>query len=173
VRNAQAAHQLHEGQKIDRAITILAPASELFTFWRDFTNLPRFMSNIESIQLISSTHTHWRWRSIGGLKLEWDAEVIAEIEDRMISWQTLPGSNVAQAGSVWFRPAPQDDATEVHVQLLYHVPGGKFTKTIARLLGGEPAQTLSADLRRLKWIFETGEVPTTRGQPHGSTSRIH
>lgn len=167
------AHELHEGEKIERSITILKPAAELFSFWRDFSHLPRFMKHLDSIRVLSPSHSHWTWKSVGGITLEWEAEVIAEIQDRMISWQTLPNTHVNQAGSVWFKPAPQDEATEVHVQLIYRMPGGKITKRIAEIFGEEPSQILREDLRRLKWLMETGEIPTTHGQSHGTEGILH
>lgn len=167
---ARLAHELHEGHKTECAITILCPPSELFSFWRDFSNLPKFMRGLESVTELSPTLTRWRWQPQEGQPSEWDCEVIAELKNRMISWQSLPGSPIAQAGSVWFRPAPQDGGSEVHVQAIYRVPGGRFTKKLAEFLGGDPAQCLASDLRRLKSLLETGEVPSIDGQPHGSAS---
>lgn len=167
------AHELHEGEKVERAITILRPASELFAYWRNFHHLPNFMKHLESIRATSSTSAHWIWRTLGNVKLEWDTEIIAETQDRMISWQTSPDASVLQAGSVWFKPAPQDGATEVQVQLMYRTLGGKVVRKVAELFGEEPSQALHEDLRRLKWLMEAGEIPTTSGQPHGAEGFLH
>ena len=170
---ARAAHELHEGEKVERSITVLKPVSEVFQFWRDFTNLPKFMGHLESVEILSPVRSKWRWKTIAGAVLEWESEIIAEIQDRMISWQTTPGSLVNQAGSVWFRPAPQDGATEIHVQLRYNLPGGKLVKLLAEAMGQEPTQALREDLRNFKWMMEAGERPTTKGQPHGSRGMLH
>jgi uncharacterized membrane protein len=161
------AHELHEGEKVECSITIDRPVHHVFAYWRDFTNLPRFMTHLKSIEILSPSRTHWSWRGLGGVTLEWDAEIITEMHDRMISWQTLPDSAIQHAGSVWFRPIAPNGATEVHVYLLYRVPGGRLTQKVAKLLaelfGNEPARNLRSDLERLKNILEASN---TRGVIH-------
>ena len=41
-------------------------------------------------------------------------------------------------------------------------------RAAAKLLGEEPAKQVEEDLRRLKRIMETGEIPTIEGQTHGT-----
>jgi hypothetical protein len=100
-------------------------------------------------------------------RVEWDAEVINERQNDLIAWRSLPGSTVDTAGSVHFTPAPGDRGTEVKVTLKYDPPGGKVGAAVAWMFGREPSQEISEDLRRLKRFLETGEVPTTLGQPSG------
>jgi uncharacterized membrane protein len=170
---ARVAHELHEGIKIEKAITVLRPVGEVFAYWRDFNNLPNFMNNLVSVEVRSPLRSHWVWKTVADLTFEWEMEVIAEIQDRMISWQTLPGSEMNHAGSVWLRPAPQDEATVIHVQLRYAPPVGRLGMKLAELLGEDPAKSVTEALRRLRSILEAGEVPTTEGQPHGSRGLLH
>lgn len=170
---ARIAHELHEGVKVEQIVTVTAPRHEVFMFWRNFRNLPKFMRHLKEIEVLSPLRTKWTWQTLAGVTLEWESEIIAEIEDRMISWQTTTDSLVNQAGSVWFRSAPQDGATEVHVQLMYRLPGGKLARKVAELLGEEPSQTLREDLRRLRWLLEAGEIPTTDRQPRGEDGILH
>ena len=46
-------------------------------------------------------------------------------------------------------------------------PAGSLGSFAAWLLGEEPGQQVREDLRRLKQVMETGEIPTTKGQPSG------
>ncbi len=71
------------------------------------------------------------------------------------------------AGRVRFVPAPGGRGTEVHVTKEYRVPGGNLGVDIATLFGEEPDWQAAADLRRFKQILESGEIPTTEGQPLG------
>src|SRR6185436_7964651 len=57
--------------------------------------------------------------------------------------------------------------TEVHLELQYIPLGGVFGSAFSKLLGGNPANQIQEDLRRLKQVMETGEISTTEGQPHG------
>jgi uncharacterized membrane protein len=174
---AKIAHDLHEGEKTEASITILKPIPDVFEFWRDFKNLPKFMRHVEKLEVLSPVRSHWVVQTLGGLRYEWDAEIIAEIPDRMISWQTLPGSELNQAGSVWFRPAPQDGATEIHVHLRFQLKMGRAAQAVGRrvaeVFGEEPSQILKEDLRYLRWLMEAGEAPTTEGQSHGARGILH
>ncbi|HVK61287.1 MAG TPA: SRPBCC family protein [Bdellovibrionales bacterium] len=165
--------RLHEGTKIECAITILRPVSEVFAFWNDFSNLPKFMKNLDSVEKISAIESKWRWNTVADRFIEWHSHTIAVLENKMISWQSVGASDIDHAGSIWFRPAPQDDATEVHIQVMLKTPGGKLVETVARTLGEYPKTILMADLHRLKALLEAGEIPTTEGQPHGKRGILH
>jgi uncharacterized membrane protein len=159
---AKIAHELHDGEKTEASITILKPAQEVYEFWRDFNNLPKFMRHVERLEVLSPVRSHWVVLTLGGVRFEWDAEIIAEIPGRMISWQTLPGSELNQAGSVWFRPNAQDNATEIHVHLRFQTQMGKAAQFIGRkfaeFFGEEPSQILNEDLQFLRGLLETGKV---------------
>jgi uncharacterized membrane protein len=144
------------------SITINRPAPELFRFWRDFSNLPRFMEHLDHVQMLSSTRSVWTAKAPAGMRVKWEADVINEIEGELIGWQSTENADVATAGSVRFVPAP-GGGTEIIVHLQYEPPAGKLGSFVASLFGEEPSQQIRADLRRLKTILETGEVP--RSEP--------
>jgi hypothetical protein len=75
---------------------------------------------------------------------------------------------VPNSGSVRFRPAPGRAGTEVFVEVRYDPPGGALGAIVAKLLGEEPNQQISDDLRRFKQIIETGEVARSDGSPLGT-----
>jgi uncharacterized membrane protein len=77
---------------------------------------------------------------------------------------------VKHAGTVRFDAAPGGRGTFVSVMMHYHVPGGRLASGVARLLGKDPSRQMREDLRRFKSLIETGEAPTTRGQPSGKRS---
>lgn len=98
------------------------------------------------------------------MRLEWDAEIYNEKPNELIAWRSLDG-NFTNAGSVHFEPAPGERGTVVKVVMNYNAPGGKVSALLAKLFGQEPSQVIEEDLRRLKQILETGDVPTIEGQP--------
>jgi uncharacterized membrane protein len=156
-----------EGIKVERAVTIERPAAELFQFWRNFSNLPRFMQHLEAVEVLDARRSHWIARAPAGRTVAWDAEILTEQPNELIGWRSLPGADVPNAGSVRFKPAPGDRGTEVHVSLEYDAPGGSAGVLVARLFGEEPDLQVREDLRRFKQIMEAGEVATTEGQPSG------
>ena len=153
------------GIHVEEAVTVNRPASEVFRFWRNFENLPRFMNHLRAVSQREEGISHWVARGPAGVNVEWDARIINEIDGRLIAWQSLEGSEVSTAGSVNFRETPR--GTEVRVNLQYDPPAGKLGAGVARLLGEEPSVQIHEDLRRFKQLIETGEIPTTKGQPFG------
>jgi uncharacterized membrane protein len=155
------------GIRVDRAITINRPASELYQFWRQFENLPRFMKHVHAVRQLEGNRSHWVARAPLYRKVEWDAEVINEEENRLIGWRSLPGSQVDSAGSVHFIQLPGDLGTEVRVSMQYNPPLGTVGKWLARIAGEDPVHTVLEDLHRFKQLMETGEIATTEGQTSG------
>jgi uncharacterized membrane protein len=158
------------GVNVQESVTINRPADELYRFWRSFEHLPSFMEHLVSVRQLDQCRSHWVAKAPAGRTVEWNAEIINEIPGELIGWRTLDGSDVISAGSVRFKPAPGDRGTEVRVRLQYDPPGGKLGSTIAWMFGEEPSQTIREDLRRFKRLMETGEIPTSEGQPRGSRS---
>jgi uncharacterized membrane protein len=152
---------------VEKSITINSTPKELYRFWRNFENLPRFMENLESVTERDDNTSHWVAIGPGETKVEWDAEIYNEKEDELIAWRSLPGADITNAGSVHFQEAPGGRGTYLKVVLNYNPPGGKAAALFAKLFGQEPGQLVEHNLKRLKQFIETGEIPTTEGQPSG------
>lgn len=156
-----------QGAKCEKSLTIQRSADELYRRWRRFEDLPRIMESIERIEPLDEKRSHWVARGPAGARLEWDAEIVNDEPDKLIAWRSLPGGDVDTAGSVRFEPAAGDRGTVVRVSLKYDPPGGKMTAKLADLFQSGLDRRLTEDLRRFKQVMETGETPTTAGQPHG------
>ena len=161
------------GVKVEESITIEKSPNEVYQYWRDYANLPRFMENIESVSEIGPDRTHWVMKAPMGLTLEWDSEIYNDRPGELIAWRSLEGAQVETAGSVHFTPAPGGRGTEVRVSQKMNPPGGKLGVGLAKLFGQDPANQTSGNLRRLKQILETGEIATVEGQPSGYRSIVH
>ncbi|HYD78913.1 MAG TPA: SRPBCC family protein [Paucimonas sp.] len=152
---------------IDKALTIHRTPEECYRFWRDFENFPRFMRHLESVVVLSDTRSHWIAKGPAGVRAEWDAEIVADEPDKLLAWSSVEGSDVDHAGIVRFEVAPGGRGTIVQVELQYSPPGGTAGALAAKLFGADPERQLDDDLRRFKQLLETGEIPTTVGQPSG------
>ena len=153
------------GIHVEESVTINRPLDELYRFWRDFENLPKFMKHLESVATREEGISHWVASGPAGMRVEWDARIINEVPEKVIGWQSLTGSTIATAGSVNFDDDPHGTRVTVHLQ--YNPPAGKLGAAVAKLFGEEPNQTIREDLRRFKQLMETGEIATTAGQPSG------
>jgi uncharacterized membrane protein len=149
------------GTRVEKSVTINRPASELYSFWRNFENLPLFMNHLESVRSTGGERTHWVAKAPAGTTVEWDAEVYNEKRDELIAWRTLEGSQVASAGSVRFEESPDGTATTVRVTLKYDPPGGKLGSLVASLFGENPEQQIDEDLGRFKQLMEAGGTAAT------------
>ncbi len=153
------------GIRVEKSVTVNATPEQLYTFWRNFENLPRFMDHLEMVHVIDATRSHWRTKGPAGIKAEWDAEIINEVPNELIGWRSVDGSNVHNAGSVHFTPTPR--GTEVKVVLRYDPPGGTLGAAFARMFGEDPEHQVREELRRFKQLVETGEIASTEGQATG------
>lgn len=158
-----------KGIRVESAVNINATPEQLFRFWRNFENLPRFMTHLESVKVLDDGRSHWVAKGPAGIDAEWDAEIINEVPNELIGWRSVDGSRVDNAGSVRFTPAPGGQGTEVKVVLRYDPPGGALGAAIAKLFGEDPSHQVEHDLERLKEMIESGEVATTGTQPTGRT----
>jgi len=158
------------GILVEESVTINKPIAEVYRFWRDFEHLPQFMEHLESVAVRDAGLSHWVATGPAGTRVEWDATIINEVDNQVIGWQSLQGSMIATAGSVNFDET--EHGTRVRVRLQYDPPGGRLGAMVARLFGEEPNQTIREDLRRLKRLLETGEIPTTEGQPSGRRTMV-
>lgn len=156
--------------QVQQAVTINRPPEDVYRFWHDFQNLPRFMMHLESVQVVGNKRSHWKAKAPAGTTVEWDAETTEDRANELIAWRSLEGSQIENEGTVHFTPAPAGRGTEVRVDLRYDAPGGKAGALVAKLFGEEPEQQVKAELRVFKQVMETGEVTqsdaTIHGKPH-------
>lgn len=131
---------------------------EVYTFWRNFENFPRFMRHVESVQHLGDGRYHWVVKGPAGMTVEWDAMTVADDPGTVITWRSLEDADVDNAGAVRFERAPGGRGTIVKVNIEYKPVGGVLGSTIAKLFGEEPEQQLDDDLRRFKQVMEVGEV---------------
>jgi uncharacterized membrane protein len=157
------------GVNVCEAVAIERSASELYREWRNLESLPDRMRHLESVQELSDGTSHWAARGPAGKVFEWDAEILQDIPGKLLSWRSLPGSEIISAGSVNFDEV-EGHGTRVTVRLQYDPPGGKIGAYVAWLLRQEPSQQIREDLREWKRRLETGEVATTEGQTSGRAS---
>jgi uncharacterized membrane protein len=157
---ASAAHpaaRRPRGIQIRKAITIDRPRDEVYRFWRNFENLPRFMQHLERVRVLDVRRSRWTARAPAGASVEWTAELIEDQPNELIVWRSVDGAAVPNTGSVQFTPASHG-GTAVLVELRYQPPGGRLAALVAKLFGDEPDVQVGSDLHRLKQVLELGEV---------------
>jgi uncharacterized membrane protein len=147
------------GVHVRESIRLEVPVAVVYRFWRRLDNLPQFMTHLERVTEGPDGRSHWVASGPAGLPVEWDAEIINEVENKVLAWRSLPGSDIVTAGSVSFDGVRGGRSTQVSVNLQYAPPAGKAGRLVAALFGREPSQTVREDLRHFRQLLEAGEVP--------------
>ncbi len=170
IERAAEAIGLMSNIQVEKTVTINRPASELYNYWRNFTNLPNFMKHLKSVTNLDQTgqRSHWVANAPLNLNVEWDAQIVKDEPEHLIAWSALENADIDNSGFVRFQPATANRGTEVKVVLEYQPPGGVLTNIIAKLFGESPQEQIGDELNRFKQLMETGEIATTKGQPKGS-----
>ena len=143
------------GVVVDESITINQPVEILYRFWRNLENLPQVMRHLESVERVTDTLSRWRAKGPANTSVEWNAEIINEVRNKVIGWQSIEGSDVVSAGSVNFDDVGGGRGTRLRVRLQYSPPGGKVGAAIVKLMGSDPATEIRSDLQQFKQMVES------------------
>jgi uncharacterized membrane protein len=145
-----------EDSLVVESVIINRPAREIYDFWRDFTNLSRFMDNIKSVQTLSATRSHWVIKAPAGTSVEFNSRVTDDVPGRAISWESEEGATVPNRGRVEFVETASGNGTNVRVTMSYDPPAGVAGRVVAKLFQREPSVQAREDLTRLKALMEGG-----------------
>lgn len=130
------------------------PVSEVYAFWRDLENLPKFMTHLESVTPINYTTSKWTAKGPADIgKISWKAEIVKDEKESLISWNSLPDSSLKNAGKVIFKP--KGKATEIDVTISYHVPLGIAGEAAAKLLNPYFEKLVQSDIMNFKSYLES------------------
>jgi uncharacterized membrane protein len=146
---------------VGRSVTINRSRADLYAFWREFANLPRFMHNIQEVTVIDDVRSRWVVAAPAGKSVAWQSSITAERPGELIAWESDEGASIRNSGKVEFKDSPEGRGTVVTLTLAYDPPAGRTGQLIAKLFHKEPKIQARRDLRRFKQLMETGEVSTT------------
>jgi uncharacterized membrane protein len=155
----------YPGVKLKKCISVDRQPEELYRYWRDFTNLPRFIDGLESVEVLDETHSRWTVAATAGVPVSWDAEITVDRENEMVGWKSLDGSKIDTSGYVRFERAPGGRGTIVRIAMQYVPPAGKAGAVVSSMLGRRPGGYVEEALRRFKQLMETGEVAVASRRP--------
>lgn len=146
---------------VGRTVTINQPREKLYAFWRDFSNLPKFMENVEKVEVVDDKTSRWTIKAPAGTSVTLETEITADGPGRLIVWRSTDKSDIECSGQVSFRDAPDGRGTEVEADIAYEPPGGALGQAAAKLFQREPNIQARRELKRLKQLMETGEIATS------------
>ena len=143
------------GIDIQKAINISAPIDDVFAFFTNYANFPRFMSHVREVRETGSNRSHWVVDGPGGVPVEWDAVITVLEPNEVLAWKSVPGAVVKSAGIIRFAQN-EDGTTRVDLKMTYNPPAGAFGHAASKLLRADPKKQIDDDLARAKTFLETG-----------------
>lgn len=148
-----------KGSQIDARIVVARPVEEVWAGWRNFENLGACMEHIEAVRRIDDKLWHWIARvPRTDTLIQWDAEIIDEVENELLVWRTIAGSELNNEGMVEFIALPDGQNTEIHIKLVYFPPAGAVGQSIANLFGGLSGRFIENELRNFKSFIELDQL---------------
>jgi uncharacterized membrane protein len=143
---------------IHKIINVAAPVEQVFAFWSDYQNFPRFMSNVRDVRETGEKQSRWIVAGPAGAPVEWHATSTEYVPNRSIGWKTTPDSRVQHKGIVRFE-SNADGSTRVDIRLSYNPVAGGLGHAVAAMFGADPKTQMDEDLARMKTLIETGRPP--------------
>jgi uncharacterized membrane protein len=149
--------QRSQGITFQKTLTVHAPLHEVYEFWHNYQNFPRFMSHVQEVRDLGNGRSHWVVDGPAGQTVEWDAVTTEMERDHVLAWESLPGAQVHNAGRVRFQPSG-DNATRLDIFLSYRPPAGVIGQAVAAFFGTDPKSALDDDMVRFKSLLEAGKT---------------
>jgi uncharacterized membrane protein len=167
---AKAKDWFEQKVEVVKSVTINKSADELYNFWRNFENLPKFMNHLESVKVLDDKKSEWTAKAPLGYEAHWGAVITEDKENEKIAWRSVENSQIPNSGKVEFLPTV-DRGTIVKVTIQYAPPAGKLGALASYFLTEEPDTQIAEDLRRFKSLMETGLIMQVEGQPSGREAK--
>jgi uncharacterized membrane protein len=154
---------------VEASVAIRRPVEEVFQFYRNFRNLPRFLGDVMAIE--QTGPATWRWTVQGplGIRLKWTARVTEERTNEFIKYEAVPLPGLKTTWAIYLSPGSEPGATEVREVM--QTPLGRLGRAGLALMGKPPAGEVPANLHRLKEVMETGTVTDTSYSVVGKFTR--
>lgn len=147
--------------RITERFIVDRPREEVYSFWRNLENLPRFMKHLHSVTELNETQSEWAASIPNDLvKIKWKAEITREEQNRYLGWQSIEGSMIDNAGKVEFSDAINGLGTELNVEINYFPPAGNVGRSVASLLNGFFEGMVREDITNFKHYVEGHEYQT-------------
>jgi uncharacterized membrane protein len=150
-------HRSAQGVELETTLSIGAPLEPVWELWSNLENYSRFMRHLSVVRKIDEGHTRWVAESAAGTAVEWDAVITDWVPQQFIGWTSVDGSPLRTSGQVRLRRTGAEE-TEIDVRLVYAPSAGSSGRTVAALLGSDPAGALQEELGRAKALLEEAQA---------------
>lgn len=157
------------GRVLSHAVqTIKASPEQVFNIFSRPELLPAWQEGVVSVTPTGGNTRHWVMQDPGtGQHIEYDAEVSEVVPNKRYVSRVLNGPFESSTDTYTFEEAPAGRGTLVTLVSDYKLPGGIVANTLGKLITRSPEQLTIEDLRHLKQLVESHEIPSVKDQPAG------
>ena len=148
--------------------TINATPDQVFNLYARIEALPIWQEGVVSVERIGPKRLHWKMQNPGtGTPFEFDSEELEVVQGKRHVSRVTTGPTAGTKQTLILEPHPAGRGTIATLIAEFTLPGGWFTKVVTSVVSRSPAQILIENLRHLKELLESGEIPTVEGQSAG------
>jgi uncharacterized protein YndB with AHSA1/START domain len=133
------------------SLEVNAPVGAVYDQWTQFEEFPRFMEGVVEIQRHDAKRLLWKV-NIGGKDKEWEAEILEQVPDTRIVWESVDGTQ--NRGVIAFESL-ELDRTLITLTMEYEPEG--FLEMAGDALG-IPSGQVEGNLKRFRDFIERREM---------------
>jgi uncharacterized membrane protein len=135
-------------------VTIDRAPLEIYDYWRDFANLPRFMHQVEHVRVLDRCRSEWLVRRLPAHHALWSAEIVDDVPGVRLCWQTVGVDDINSAASLTMGAAHSGRGTDVLFDITYSTFDDRRAKALGKLFHHDPCRQAFENLRALKLLLE-------------------
>jgi uncharacterized membrane protein len=159
---------------IRSSFTVNKPRQEVYDFWRQLDNLPKFMNHLQSVEVIDSKRSHWVLKlPVDVTTVSWDAEIVNDEPGYAIGWSSLPGSTIDNAGKVRFKDAENGEGTIIDLVISYTPPAGGVGTALGHVLNPLFKKMVDDDVRNFKQYMDIDGTENTLADTRADSPHTH
>ena len=149
----------NDDNNVEANVLIHRPVDEVFSFYRNFKNLPTFLGDVMDVEQIDTVTSRWIIQGPLGIKARWMTRVTEERTNELIRYETVTLPILRTSWEIHFAAGPE--VGETAVREVMKVPLGTLGRVALALIGKFPAKEVPSNLHRLTQVLETGGVTDT------------
>ena len=142
---------------VQKIINVNAPVEEVYNFWFNFENFPRFMSHVREVKDLGNDRSRWTVDGPAGVPVSWNAVIRQQLDNEVLAWRSEEGAVVGHAGIIRFTLNEQG-GTRIDIKMTYNPPVGAVGHAVASFFGSDPKSAMDDDLVRFKSMIEQGKA---------------
>jgi uncharacterized membrane protein len=158
-----------DGRVLAHAVqTINATPDQIFQIYSRPELLPAWQEGVVSVTTTGENTLHWVVQDPGTDKqVEFDSEILEVVPGVRHVSRIVNGPVESTTATFTLAENAFGRGTIATLVTDFKVPGGAIANAVAAVISRSPEQTTIENLRHLKQLIESREIPSVEGQPTG------